>query len=202
MVHTHARHGLDTQMRRILAQLELISAIPAVNYNATHGTDEHPGGRKPPGDIGYREFAAWYGPPFHERTPEHPGCVTDEQREDCITVAKETLEHLRKTTSIDASTLETHDQLRERMLVETEGWSPQSVSQSAWRMSVTIVRRLRVAAGRDAETGFVVVEQETPGLDLVSRAREMKGRGMSIRGIAMALGCQPTQVVRYLKKVA
>ena len=40
------------------------------------------------------------------------------------------------------------------MLEETEGWSLQAVAQSHWRMSVTIVRRLRVADGRNADTGL------------------------------------------------
>lgn len=203
MVHTHARNTLDTEMRRLLAQLELISAIPACNYNATHGSDEHPGGKKPPGDSGYRTYAAWYGPPFHDVTHAHPGCRTDSEREDCIEAARRELEHLRHGTKADPETIETHEAMRARMLEETEGWSLQDVAQSHWRMSVSMVRRFRIADGRNAETGKHHTPRPDLGQDLGSRAREMKENGMSLRGIAMALGLNDKQQVqRLLRKAA
>lgn len=203
MTHSHARNTLDTQMRRLLAQLELISAIPAVNYGASHGTDEHPGGKKPPGDSGYRVFAAWYGPPFHEPNTVHPGCATDQEREECIEAAQRELDHLRHGAKADPDSMETHEAMRARMLEETEGWSLQDVSSSHWRMSVTMVRRFRVADGRNAETGLPATPKTETGLDLGSRAREMKENGMSLRGIAMALGLNDkVQVQRLLRKAA
>lgn len=191
MVHTHARNTLDTAMRRLLAQLELISAIPASSYDSSHGTDDDPGGRRPPGDYGFAVYRDWY-----------LECTTDPEREDCISAAQRELDHLRKGTQADSTTLETHEQLRARMLEETEGWSLADVSQSQWRMSTTIVRRLRVAAGRSGDTGLPAQPENNQGLDLASRAREMKTHGMSLRGIALALGVDKQQVQRFLRKVA
>lgn len=192
----------DAQMRWLLAQLELISAIPAVNYGASHGTDEHPGGRKPPGDSGYRVYAAWYGPPFHESTPDHPGCRNDRERTECIEAAHIELEHLRRGKGVDRDSIETSEATRARMLTETEGWSLQDVAQSHWRMSTTIVRRLRLADGRNADTGKPAEPETESGDDLVSRAREMKQHGMSLRQIAMALNVDKQQVQRFLRRVA
>jgi hypothetical protein len=203
LIHTHARNTLDTHMRRLLAQLELISAIPAANYDASHGSEEALGGSRPPGDYGYRTYAAWYGPPFHEKTPDNPGCLTDSEREECITAAQAELDHLRKGAPVDPSSMETHEAMRARMLVETEGWSLQAVVQSHWRMSTTMIRRARITAGRDAETGLPERHTEEPGEDLASRAKAMKKAGMSLRGIGMALGgLDQKQVQRFLKKVA
>jgi hypothetical protein len=41
------------------------SHVPAVTYGGGAGSDEHPGGRQPPGDLGPEYFARLYGPPFH-----------------------------------------------------------------------------------------------------------------------------------------
>jgi len=189
-------------MRAVLAQLELVSAVPAANPNpSTPGTDESKGGRRPPGDLGYTVYARWYGPPFHERTGQHPGCTTDQQRDECIAAARRELAHLRKAQPVDRSKIETVEQAQKRMLKETEGCTLQQVAESHWRMPPSVVRRLRVADGRDAETGLPVVEAGEPQ-DLASRARAMKHRGMSIRQIAMALGTHNFQVQRMLRKAA
>lgn len=187
-------------MRAILTQLQLVSAIPAQNLNATHGSDEHPGGRKPPGDDGYLLYARWYGPPFFQPTPQHPGCRTIDEQIQCITAARSELQHLRRTTHVEVT--ETPEQTRAQLLEETEGWSPQAVSQSHWRISTSVLRRIRVAAGRDAETGRIVELEQHDGQDLASRARALKDQGMSQRAIAMVLGVSKTQVVLLLRKVA
>jgi hypothetical protein len=194
------RHSLDNQMRALLAQLELISAIPAANYDTGHGTDDDPLGRRPPGDYGYRTFAEMYGPPFAE--PSNGCAVTNAEREDVIEHARRELAHLRKTAQRDPDTFETPDQTRKSLLAETAGWSLQDIATSHWKLSTTIVRRMRIADGRDAESGLYV-ELTDEGLDLASRAREMKGAGMSVRAIGMALGgIHSYQVQRLLKRVA
>jgi hypothetical protein len=185
-------------MRWVLAQLETISTIPSVNYNATHSTDEHPGGRKPPGDYGYRTYAEWYGPPFHEQTPA--SCRSDRDRETCVAAAEKELKHLRKGESVETEP-EPPEETRLRLLEETEGWSLQDVARSHWRVNATVLRRLRVADGRDSEYGRPV--ELSNGLDLASRAREMRDNGMTLRAITMALGLRDkVQVQRLLKKVA
>lgn len=189
---------LDIRMRWVLAQLETISAIPAVNYNATHGTDEHPGGRKPPGDYGYRSFAEWYGPPFHESTPR--SCTTDGERESCVEAAQRELDHLRKGQSIILEP-EHPDHVRKRLLKETEGWSLQNVATSHWRIPPGMMRRYRVAAGLDAETGRIP-ELVDHGLDLASRAKVLNRQGMSQRQIAMILRVSQPTVHRLISRVA
>lgn len=203
MIHSHVRNTLDTQMRRLLAQLELISAIPAATYDASHGSEEALGGGRPPGDYGYRVYAQWYGPPFAEATAEHPGCRNDQDREDCIQAATDELDHLRHGAKADPEQIETHEAMRARMLKETEGWSLQAVTQSHWRLSASMIRRYRTTAGRDAETGLPTRHDTEVGEDLASRAKAMKKAGMSLRGIGMALGgLDQKQVQRFLKKVA
>lgn len=190
----------DREMRALLAQLQLISAIPAQNLNSSPSSDDSPLGRRPPGDDGYLLYARWYGPPFFTPTPEFPGCTTDDERLQCITAARSELQHLRRATHIEIT--ETPEQTREQLLAETEGWSPQAVSQSHWRLSTTVLRRIRIAAGRDAETGRIVEPDIRDGKDLASRARAMNRNGMSQRQIAFALGVHKTQVARFLKRVA
>lgn len=194
----------DREMRAILAQLELVSAIPAKNPNpGTAGTDEPKGGRRPPGDYGYSEYAAWYGAPLYEPTAQHPGCQNDHQRDECIAAAKRELKHLRKTQPGDKGKIESPEQTRRRMLKETEGWTLENVAQSHWRMSTTIMRRLRLADGRNADDGLPFSDEpEGERHDLASRARAMKGRGMSLRQIGTVLGVDKQQVQRYLKRVA
>lgn len=184
-------------MRRILAQLELISAVPATNLEATHGSDEDPLGTKPPGDYGYLVYARWYGPPFHEPTTEYPGCRTNTERTACLEAAESELEHLRKTTR--PVVMEAPDKAVADMLAETEGWSLEDVARSHWRTSPTMMRRLRVADGRDAETGrFVTLSGE----NAVERAIELRQRGLSLRQIGMVLHVDEKQVRRYLRKAA
>lgn len=182
--------------------LELISAIPAKNFDTSHSTDDDPLGRRPPGDYGYRTFAEWYGLPFSEPSGEHPGCVTNAEREDCINAARRELAHLRKASRRDPETLESPEQTRRLMLKETEGWTLQQIATSHWRMSPSIMRRLRVADGRNAETGLIVTEDPFGGEDLASRARQLKEQGMSRRQIAMALGVHKFQVERFLRRAA
>lgn len=185
-------------MRRVLIQLSLVSAIPAATYDRTAGSDDDPLGRRPPGDMGYDEYARWYGPPFADT----PGCRTDREREDCIEAAQDELAHLRRGEQADPDGIETHDQTRIRMLKETEGCSPQEVAQSSWRVSVTILRRARITAGRDPETGKPVQHDTEVGQDLASRARQLKDQGLSLRQIALVLGVHKFQVQRLLSRAA
>lgn len=194
------RQQLDHQMRLVLAQLELISTIPASNPNSNvPGSDESPGGRRPPGDYGYRSYAEWYGSPFAKT----PGCRGDQEREQCIKAARAELEHLRHGTRRSDESLEAPKDTRRKLLDETEGWSLQAVATSHWRTSPSMMRKLRVADGRDAETGYPVELSTDTGLDLASRARELKQSGMSVRQITMALGLKHSnQVQRLLKRAA
>lgn len=192
------REALDRQMRCVLAQLELVSAIPAVNYDASHGSEESMGGGRPPGDYGYRQFSDWYGPPF---APDTPGsCKNDQDREQCVKAAQAELEHLRKGQTIQLEP-EHPDHVRERLLRETEGWSLKNVATSHWRIAPGMMRRYRVAAGLDAETGRIPELIEN-GLDLASRARVLNRQGMSQRQIAMILRVSQPTVHRLIRKAA
>jgi hypothetical protein len=182
----------------------MISAIPAVNHNAVGSSEDDPLGRRPPGDMGYTTYARRYGPPFHECDPscEHrESAITNAEREDVITAARAELKHLRKTTHVAPESLETPEQTRAKLLDQTEGWSLQCVAQSHWRVSPSMMRKLRIADGRDAESGLPAFDEPEGGEDLASRARRMKDLGMSLRAIGMALGgLHKTQVVRLLAK--
>lgn len=184
-------------MRSVLAQLELISAIPAAQPRSSAGT-EHPGGRRPPGDTGHTRYADWYGPPFHECH----GCEhTDEDRQEALEAAQAELKHLRHTSHVDPSQLETDEQRKARMLSETVNWTPEQVETSHWTYTRFQVRRYRLIDGRDSETGQpsrVVDDDETAP----ERAKQLAAKGMSSRQIALILGKHQTQIQRYLKRAA
>jgi hypothetical protein len=75
------------------------------------------------------------------------------------------------------------DDLRERIVADGEGLPPLDVAV-ALRTSETIVRRARLAAGRDAERGRRVNGNGNG----VAWALELVGNGMSVRAAAAASG--------------
>lgn len=203
---TH-REGLDAEMREILAQLSTCSHVPASGYQPTgrsRSSDEKIGGSRPPGDLGEAKYARKYGRPFNEPTPDHPGADTDERRRKVIDEAATELSRIRGrgVERPDPTALETEDQLVIRMLTETEGWTPEEVEASSFRMPARLVRRFRTRHTLNPETGKPPTEvtghEAADAEQRVARARELDDQGFSVRQIALMLRTSVTTVKRDL----
>jgi len=159
-------------MRTLIARLNILSQAPAAGWNQTGGqSSEHPGGKCPSG--GGMNGQDWWDRYTNARSPER--------------VIREAQDELRldRYSQSSKTSPETAEQTVRRMLKETTGWTPQAVSTSAWRMSVTQVRKHRQADGRDQETGKALEVPEHPQAADVLRLKAE----------------DPTRTVRYLHSV-
>lgn len=201
------RAQLDGAMRQVLAELAVTSNGRIAAYNPTGGHASDPGDvttgdANPP----HLDYAVRYGEPFHTCTSDcyhRDPADDDHQRRQVLDQAREHLERLRGRDHHPRPAGETSDDTIRRMLTETEGWTPDEVERSRFRMSARLVRRNRIAGGRDADTGHVVDDQaDEHDEDLADRAVELRSRGMSQRQIAFILGKDKRQITRYLEKAA
>lgn len=196
----HTRPALDAQMRTVLARLELVSHGTTAAISPTTGSQSatvrpgqgHPEGR-PAGCAG-AEHVYW-----RARYQEQ---ATDDGRRNTIRGAERELELLTGRYQRQRGAGETPDETIARMLRETQGWTPEDVEHSTWRMSARLVRKHRLVAGHDAETGQPTTLTMADDAEPAQRAREMRDRGMSIRQIAFALRQHKTQVERWVRKAA
>jgi hypothetical protein len=192
--------ALDAEMRAVLAQLETCSHVPAAGWGPTgrsRSSDEHPGGGRPPGDIGHTYFARWYGPPFHLRTPKHPGCVTDDQRRNVLKAAKDELGHIRGgRVARPLVPGERREDWEKRMVKEGAGFTAKEVS-IRFRCGIRDVWKVRERHDREREYGRV----PEPDLDTQARrarVRELDGKGHTIAQIARLVGVHRSTVERDL----
>lgn len=188
---------LDGEMRGVLARLELVSNGTVQTWDAAGGPSTttrpgqgHPEGR-PAGCAG-AEHLYWQA--------RYSMQTTIEGRRDTIRDARRELQVLTGRYERRLPAGETIDETISRMLHGTVGWTPREVEQSRWRMSARLVRRHRLAAGRDPETGSPLSLACGDDTEPAARAREMKTRGMSVRQIALILGKDPRQIQRYLRQ--
>jgi hypothetical protein len=160
------------QVRLTLARLSLVSHAPASRMDAmprTHGTPEH---RPPPGEAN----------PPHERLGHE--LVSASTVEEVLAVGRKAHDELVAATRrrFVPSTVETADELAERVIDDGEGWAAGDVA-TAMRCTPTFVRRARLAALRDPEDGRPI-DPEDPW----EAARELRRRGRSLRAIAALTG--------------
>lgn len=136
-------------MKGLIARLNVVSQAPAANVGSTGGpSSEHPGGKCPSG--GGMSGQDWWDRYVAARSPE--------------SVIREAQDELRldRYSQSSKTSPESDEQRVRRMLRETQGWTPQEVSTSSWRMSVSEVRRHRARDGRDQETGKPLVAPVHP----------------------------------------
>jgi DNA-binding NarL/FixJ family response regulator len=88
------------------------------------------------------------------------------------------------------------------MLDETRGMTPEAVSTTSFRMSATIVRRHRRAAGLDPETGKAFEEEQLDAEKRRRRVQELAAQGYSDTYIARKVGVHRSTVERDLGKRA
>lgn len=198
------RAELDRQMREALRELELMSHVPASGYQPTGrspSSDEHPGGRRPPGDYGHTHYAQDYGPPFHPRTTTHPGCIRDDQRERVLRRAQAEVDHMKGRTERPAPIEETPAERAARIVAEGEGFELTEVAVR-FRCGEREIRKAREAAGREIMYGRVLVEQG--GLTTEERrrrARELRDppNNLPQNSIARMLGVDKATISRDLR---
>lgn len=190
-------------MREVLNDLELMSHVPATGYQPTGrspGSDEHPGGKRPPGDKGHTYFAQAYGPPFSHRTTTHPGCVHDTQRAHVLENARQEVAHLKGLIDRPAPQEESAEQMEARMVHEGEGFPAEEVAMR-FRTGVSRVRKARERAGREQTYGRELKPE--PGLPTAERrrrARELRDppNNLPIPAIAAKLGVDKGTISRDL----
>ena len=200
---TYRRRELDREMRKVLAQLETCSHVPAAGWGPTGqspSSDEHPGGRRPPGDLGHAYFAQRYGPPFAEATWAHAGAKSDDEREAILAEARDELAHIRDPAARDRPIGESVDDLRARIVREGVGWTVREVAQRM-RCGERLVREARKAAGRDPDYGRIP-EPEADAEARRQRARELHSTGHTLAQIARLLDVSRSTIERDLGKRA
>lgn len=188
-------------MRQVLTELDLISHVPASDYeprSRSRGGGPEQGGNRPPGDKGSTYFARAYGPPFHERSPKYPGCVTDSQRAHTIDSARREVAHLRGYESRPAPVEETAAEMDERIIHEGEGFPAEEVAVR-FRTGVRRVRRAREDAGREPAHGKEVVVEKLTTKERRKKVRQLRHeQNLPIRSIARIVGVDPGTVSRDL----
>jgi hypothetical protein len=160
--------SVERRMRYVLLQLALTSTAPAR-------------GLVPVVSVGSPESAI----PTGERSPAERWCetynmaVSDAAQAGALRGASEELAHLRRR-KFRVGESANGDDLRERILGDGEGAETQVVAL-ALRCTPTLVRRTRLAAGRDADYGRIVaLDEVTPSALLEA--------GLSLRAVALVTG--------------
>lgn len=207
---------LDAEMRVMLMDLALCCHVPAVNpQGGSAASDEHPGGGRPPGDLGAEAYARRYGPPFHTCTLKckHFGPATsDEERRRLISEVRAEVQSIRGygLASVARPAGETAEELDARIVAVGAGWPVRDAANHFNTTSTRIIRARR-AAGRDPDFGKPLPDQPehtraTNGrfgghLDADERrqrVRELKEQGLGPAKIAFRLGISRSTVERDL----
>jgi hypothetical protein len=180
------------RVRILLAELELLSHGSTQSWNATGGGESEGGTGHPPGDQ---------HPPHLELRKLYLQQGSDQGRASVEKEMRSTLAEYRGT-GVDRTRVvgETRKDESLRIIGEGEGFTPQEVALR-FRCAPTRVRRLRLAAGRDAVLGHEV-EQEPAPVDhasAIAAARRMAGHGMSVRLIGMELGRPKSTISDWVK---
>ncbi len=175
---------IPPEVRQLFAELELLSHGTTQSWNSTgsHTTDRAiipPGESKPPHVTFRLSYLA---------------ASSDSARSLVVKEAGEELERFRGH-GIDRSHVvgESQEQQNARLLKEGAGEPPSRVAL-VFHCTPTRVRRLRLAAGFNTETGRPTTPVAT---DLAVEARRLRDAGMSVRAIALALG-KPKSTVHDL----
>lgn len=175
-------------MRRVLAELELCSHVPAAGYQPM-GRSGKAEASIPTGDLGHERYRHAYNT-----------AGTDQKRARVLEDAKAELAAMRKR-SARAVAEETRADRDQRIVSEGEGFTTGEVAR-AFRCGERDVRTARKAHGRDPDTGKPLPGVPV-GMDVLERRRqvnELREQGMSVRAIAMRLGVPRATVHRDLDR--
>ena len=207
------RAELDAAMREVLVQLAVCSHVPATSYQPRGRSGATDSRDLSGGDVGtHTHLAREYGPPFHDPTTRWPGAKTDEDRAWIIERARRELENIRGT-GVRARPLGETAAERDHRIVHGahdpktgkhesyEGWSPEDVAMNTG-VTAAHVRKLRVRATRDQETGRPIDVQALPAAERRRRARELDRSRVPIAEIARRLGTHRSTIERDIGRRA
>jgi hypothetical protein len=177
----------ESDFRQILGQMEVwLSYGTIMNLASSRGGDGSSG--RPPGD-------------------EHPAHLVWRERWDrafnkrkVLEDAQEALEGMLKQ-KVQAVVPETQGELEARVLREGEGWGVVEIAQHC-RCTEKFARKSRLRGGVSLEDGKAIVQRRVEREQRVQEAREMRDRGLTLRQIAMQLGCNAATIQRDLASAA
>jgi hypothetical protein len=172
----------------VLLELELTSVMRARAYapvvSGTHTSSRPPTGGVSPADHWRQRFEQ----------------AVDGELDMLVRLAREELDAIRRRPLANIST-ETFDDLAALIVERGEGFPAADVA-IAMRCTATMVRRARLAAGRDAERGRLI--QVPRHLHLngngVAWALELVSSGVSIRAAALVVGMPKSTLADHVRR--
>jgi hypothetical protein len=181
---------LEREFRQVLAELEILSHGSTQSWSPTRGGSDEGYGR-PPGDL--------HPPHVHWRW-EWEHAKDDKRRKEVLERAREELVSHRRRDMKIAAPVDLSEDLEVRVIREGEGWTVQETALHC-RCTPTFVRRARLKAGVNAQTG--AKPKDAPDLETSEeRCRRLDGEGMSERQIALATRLPKSTVRRLLGRAA
>lgn len=179
---------LPREARQILAKLELISHGSITAYNKSGGpSSEHPGGKRPEGNSNPPHIV------YRLKMEARPGDIPALIRE-----ATQVWETLTGHTAEKRKpiTVKTEAEL---IVEDGKGFTPYEVSLK-FRCSETTVRKARLAAGRDTETGEAQRDIAPP--DRLTEAIRLRKQGASFRTVEERTGISKSTLFDAMKRAA
>jgi len=174
---------LHYKMLNLLADMSTLPNGSIMNYNSSGGgkTSEHPGGKRPSGDLRsvYDIFKARWD-----------GCRALPDARECIKAAEDELDHWRRSKAKPNS--ETQQQLYRRVVRVGEGWLDRECAASL-RLTMATVHAARAAHDRDAAKGLPL-----KGAD----ATELLRRGNTFRYVSGVMNKSTAAVFKAARKRA
>jgi transcriptional regulator of acetoin/glycerol metabolism len=156
----------------VLVRLMLISNAPVMRIGSVRGMNGAHESSRPPG----------------ESLPDAEHYARRLERASTVYEAREVLQEARTALfhairrPMAPGTTETLEEYIERIINDGAGWAVEDVARSL-HTTPTFVRRVRLSAGRDPETGLVV-----PDIDAWTLAHALYAVGRSIRTISALTG--------------
>lgn len=192
--------SLEARMRQVLLELSMTSNGRTTSWDASGGgtvdhylVDDRGRGKLTPGDAPQLRYAMRW---------EH--ARDDVDRQALIDEAQQELEQITRSRATPPTEWETAEQLAKRIVRDGAGFSKREVA-IAMRTSEKSVAAARTAAGVDEDLGHPIAAIDAKQLPIDRRRHrvlELDARGVSISGIARALGVSRSTVRRYLGRKA
>lgn len=179
----------DTEMREILFRLELVSNGSTQAWNSSGGQSGEPDDKV----VTQAAVAHLLGemPAHLAYRVRYERASTEGGRARIVTEAREELKALTRRIAPMPTDTKT---LADVIIEESVGYEPRVVAQH-YGVDPTYVRRTRMRAGRDPETGRVPRPVRQPDIEQRRRrAQELRERGLTVRQIAMHLRVSPRTI--------
>lgn len=202
-LHTPTTTRLESQMRQLLAEMQLLPHGTTPNYNPT-GAGGAPDSRMPTGESKPpHEYWARRWELAIERDEENElreSAPITKARRVVLDRAGVELDAWRKTPQVTIVS-ETEAELEARIVNEGQGWTVEQIAMHA-RCTTTFARRSRIKAGVSLLTGKPPPNVVLDLPDERERAQQLAAQGLTDRQIRMILKCGGSKVARLLGKTA